>query len=232
MPRSWWHLPCVTFPQSSWTGQADHGSSSETQCKCHCFLWDVLTPCPRRLEGRVLFLFPPHVYCSCFCCSLSGAKEKAEQRSSSVPVGCVVQLFFIFPKNPGIWVGNWSEIDLEVVADLRSLLDVIVLLAGLLSKQEDPCRIVRLYLPTCSVPLGLPSLASLSLTLPLLLSSPGGLRRCSQHPDSLLGLQSDLWDQTLGGILELPLFSYPRCLGKCASSCMENPNDADGLRNG
>lgn len=119
-----------------------------------------------------------------------------------------------------------------MVADLGSLLDFIVLLAGLLSKQEDPCRIVRLYLPTCSVPLGLPSLAFLSLTPPLLLSSPGGLRQCSQHPESLLRLQSDLWNQTLGGILELPFFPCPRCLGKCASSCMENPNDADGLRNG
>lgn len=72
----------------------------------------------------------------------------------------------------------------------------------------------------------------LSLIPPLLLSSPGGLRQRSQHPESLLGLQSDLWDQTLGCILESPFFPYSRCLGKYVNSCMENPNDADGLRNG
>lgn len=60
------HLPGVTCPQSSWTGQADHGSSSETQCKCHRFLWDVSDPLSKkaRRKGplpfsspRLLFLF-------------------------------------------------------------------------------------------------------------------------------------------------------------------------------
>lgn len=60
------HLLGVTCPQSSRTGQADHGSSSETQCKCHRFLWDVSDPLSKkaRRKGpfpfsspRLLFLF-------------------------------------------------------------------------------------------------------------------------------------------------------------------------------
>lgn len=92
------------------------------------------------------------------------------------------------------WVGNLSE------AGLESSFDFIILSAGLLSKQGTFIYILshRAYNPLPLVP-------------PSLLSSPGELKRYSQHPDSLQGgdvcLQSIILGPDLGCILESLIFS-------------------------
>lgn len=99
MPHSWWHIFWVSpVPSLPELGRLIMVHLQRPSANVTVFYETFLTPCPKRLEGRVPSLFPPHVYCSYFCCSWSGAEEEAEQHGSSVLFGCVVQLFSVFFK--------------------------------------------------------------------------------------------------------------------------------------